>query len=332
VQRNYSLQGVVTLLLESRGHNFAACLPDAGASAFSDLRPGSQLRVTGVVELDRPAEGARPLVSLWLRSPADAQLMVPPQRRIDWPLVLAIGLPGLAGCAGLGWLIVARQRRWQRIQDAFEASQRGLQDSLNARERMAQDLHDSVLQSVFAAGLGLEDCRRKLRSAPDQADEQLKAAINSLNGSLREIRRFIGGQEPQAIGGHEFKAALKSVALTIGESAGQFSIEVHPSAAGRLTTEQATELLNIAKEAMSNSLRHARASRTVVSLQPENGLIRLEVADDGVGFDLESARDTKGIGLRNMERRARSLGARLQLNSAPGRGTRIIVELPQQRL
>jgi signal transduction histidine kinase len=323
---------VVALLLESGGRNFAACLAAADATTFAGLRPGSRLRVTGVAELDRPADSGRSLVSLWLRSPAGVTLISPPHRRIDWPLVLAFGLPGLAGCAGLGWLVVSRQRRWRKIQGEFEASQRGLQDSLNARERMAQDLHDNVMQSVFAVGLGLEDCRRKLRSAPDQAAEQLNAAISSLNGSLREIRRFIGGLEPQAIGGHEFKAALKSLALTIGESAGQFSIEVHPAATSRLTTDQAAQLLNIAKEAMSNSFRHARANKTVVSLQPENSIIRLEVADDGAGFDLESVRDTAGLGLRNIERRARSLGARLQVISAPGHGTRIIVELPQSNL
>jgi signal transduction histidine kinase len=193
---------------------------------------------------------------------------------------------------------------------------------------MAQDLHDNVMQSVFAVGLGLEDCRRKLRASPDLAEEQLNAAIGALNGSLREIRRFIGGLEPQAIGGHEFKAALKSLALTIGDSAGQFAIDVHPAATSRLTTEQATQLLNIAKEAMSNSLRHARAGKTAVSLQPANGNIRLEVADDGAGFDPASTRNHAGLGLRNIESRARSLGARLQVISAPGRGTRIIVELP----
>ena len=332
VQRNFSLQGVVSLLLESGGHSFAACLPGTEAATFAGLRLGSRLQVTGVVELDRPAEAGRPLVSIWLRSPADVKMVAPPQRRIDWTLVLAIALPGLAGCTGLGWLIVARQRRWRRIQSEFEASQRGLQDSLSARERMAQDLHDNVMQSIFAVGLGLDDCRRKLRAAPDQAEGQLNAAIGALNGALREIRRFIGGLEPEAIGGHEFKAALKSLALTIGESAGQFSIEVHPAAANRLTTEQATQLLNIAKEAMSNSLRHGRASKAVVSLQPDNSVIRLEIADDGVGFDPHSVRDTAGLGLRNIERRAHGLGARLQVSSSPGQGTRIIVELPQKNL
>ncbi len=332
LQRHFSLKGVANLLLESGGQSFAACLPAAESSAFADLRPGSQLRVLGVAELDRSADPARPLASVWLRSSTGVKLLAPPPRQIHWLSLLTFGLPGLAGCAGLGWLICAQQRRWRQIQREFEESQRGLQDSLSARERMAQDLHDNVMQSVFAVGLGLEDCRRKLRAAPEAAEEQLNAAISALNASLREIRRFIGGLEPQAISGHEFKAALKSLALTIGDSAGQFAIDVHPTATSRLTTEQATQLLNIAKEAMSNSLRHAHASKTVVSLQPEHGTIRLEVADDGVGFNPSSVRDQTGLGLRNIESRARSLGARLQVISAPGRGARIIVELPQTKL
>jgi signal transduction histidine kinase len=83
---------------------------------------------------------------------------------------------------------------------------------------------------------------------------------------------------------------------------------------------------------MSNSLRHAKATKTVVALQPEDGIIRLAITDNGAGFDPASVGDHAGHGLRNIASRVREIGARLQVNAAPGRGTSIIVELPQTKL
>ena len=86
-------------------------------------------------------------------------------------------------------------------------------------------------------------------------------------------------------------------------------------------------LLQIAREALSNSLRHARARHTFVSLQTQNGGVRLEVRDDGVGFEPQATGD-HGHGLRNMTARARELGARSEVLSVPGQGTRVIIEIP----
>ena len=95
-------------------------------------------------------------------------------------------------------------------------------------------------------------------------------------------------------------------------------------AASRLTSTQATHLLRIAKEAMSNSLRHAHAAGLTVSLHPAGPGARLEIRDDGVGFEPGTVGDT-GHGLRNMTARAREIGAELQIISAPGQGCRILV-------
>jgi signal transduction histidine kinase len=122
---------------------------------------------------------------------------------------------------------------------------------------------------------------------------------------------------------------LKSLALTSGDDPTQFQLEVDPSAANRLNPTQATQLLHIAKEAMSNSLRHARASALVVSLLPTNTGLRLEVFDNGEGFNPQ-ALDAKGHGLRNMTARAREIGADLQIISAAGQGCRILVNVPQR--
>lgn len=115
-------------------------------------------------------------------------------------------------------------------------------------------MHDDIIQSIYAAGLGLEDCRRVVRS-PEQAEARLVAAIQMLNHTIRGVRGFIAGLEPKVLSGHEFKTALKSLALTSGDGPTQFQFQVDSSGANSLTSTQATQLLHIAKEAMSNSLR-----------------------------------------------------------------------------
>ena len=191
------------------------------------------------------------------------------------------------------------------------------------------DWLDDILQSIYAAGLGLEDCRRVVRQSPEQAEARLVAAIQMLNHTIRGVRGFIAGLEPKVLSGHEFKTALKSLALTSGDGPTQFQSQVDSSGANSLTSTQATQLLHIAKEAMSNSLRHAHASAVTVSLQPVSHGVRLEICDDGVGF-VPGAGDNTGQGLRNMAARAREIGGELQTLSAPGQGCRILVTVPQR--
>src|SRR5262249_4651024 len=103
-----------------------------------------------------------------------------------------------------------------------------------------------------------------------------------------------------------------------------------PEAAERLTPEQAAQLLPIAREATSNSLRHAAAHTISVTLQLHDGVIHLMVEDDGLGFDAATV-NSHCHGLRNMEKRARTLGGRCEVKSNPGHGTRIECHFPQRR-
>jgi signal transduction histidine kinase len=166
-------------------------------------------------------------------------------------------------------------------------------------------------------------------SAPEKVSQRLTVAVESLNAVIRDVRSFISGAEPKGLDGRELKAALKSVLLSGGvDEQERFSIEVDSSAARDLTSLQATELFNIAREAMYNSIRHAHAHRTTVSLVPEGACIQLEVSDDGNGFSTDQV-SPASMGLRNMESRAQRIGATLKIDSQPGRGTRIIVKLPK---
>lgn len=99
-------------------------------------------------------------------------------------------------------------------------------------------------------------------------------------------------------------------------------------ASERLSEAQATNLFLVAREALTNILKHARASEAAVRLSASDGILCLTVKDNGIGFDLEVARLGGGDGLRNIAERAKLLGARLNVNSQPGSGTEIGLEIP----
>jgi signal transduction histidine kinase len=306
---------------------------------LTTLQVGSGVRVTGVC---RPDAGLRPdpAVCLLLRSPLDVRVSGPPNstRTLGIQALAAAAILTSLGVAGALWYIQRQRRRTEHVlqlqgvlQAEMHQGQQQLRRSLEERERIGRDLHDDIIQSIYAVGLSLEACRRVVRQAPGQAEARLAEAIHTLNNAIGSVRSFIAGLEPKVLNGREFKTALKSLALTSGDGPSQFRIDVDPAGANLLSSTQATQLLHIAKEAMSNSLRHAHASDVIVSLHPAGIGVRLEIRDDGVGFD-SSVVGSTGQGLRNMAARAREIGAELQLISAPGQGCRILVTVPQRNL
>jgi len=189
-------------------------------------------------------------------------------------------------------------------------------------------LDDGIIQSIYAVGLGLQECRNLLTQDPEGTRERLARSVSDLNLVIRDVRNFIGGLEPEALTGQTFSAALQSLVTTMSRTpAAQFTLELDAQAADGLNSRQTAHLLQIAREAMSNSLRHARARSTVVSLKKQNGCVRLEVRDDGVGFEREWTAP-RGHGLRNIEARALELGARSEIQSTPDKGTCVFVEIP----
>ena len=213
-------------------------------------------------------------------------------------------------------------------EEALRRSEQQLRKSAEARERLARDLHDNVIQSIYAIGLHLEDCRRTMGSNISNIDTRLAKVVAQLNTVIREVRGFLLGLRSRSIAGSELETALKSLGSAFGESfAARLSLRIDPRIANRLTSIQATQVLHIAREAVSNSVRHAAAENTVLSLKASNGKVYFEVYDDGLGFDSERLRNV-GSGLRNMADRAQELGTQFSLESKPGEGTRVTIEFP----
>lgn len=198
------------------------------------------------------------------------------------------------------------------------------------RERLSQDLHDNILQSLYAVGMQLEAGRLSLSRTPRKAKAHTTQAIDQLNDLVGEIRQFIALLTQQTAAKPDFGQALQQLVGNFS-AAGQAApeLDINDRVIAMVTAEQAEQLLNIAREALSNSMRHAQAAHRWVRLSRSDRAVRLQIRDDGVGFDPRRKRK-RGHGLVNMAARAEKIGARFSLASAPDGGTCITVELPRE--
>lgn len=323
--------------LRTGNQMFQAYLPKTqGAVRSSRFLPNSHVQISGICARAAGDLASSSSFSLWLRSPQDLVLLEQSPGSASDRLNWMIWVPGMAMVLAFGWVLwlrnsVERKAEALRLREVSLAERQGereLRKTLEERERIARDLHDSIIQSIYAVGLNLENCKRLVTEKPAQVEGQLARLRTDLNGVIRDVRNFILGLESEALKGQEFKTALKSIVLTLGEPhALRFSLQIDPLAAEELTSHQATQLLHIAREAVSNSVRHARAERTVLSLQPGDGQVRFAVRDNGVGFDPGTV-GSEQRGLRNMAARARELGAAFSVVSQAGQGTRIVLDIP----
>lgn len=203
------------------------------------------------------------------------------------------------------------------------------------RERIGKDLHDGVIQAIYAVGLSLDDVPDMMDGEPDEARRRVERAIDALDQTIRDIRNFIFGLRPALLDGVDVVEGLAALA---DEFRVNTMIDVELRAGPTVTApvigpDRTVELLAIAREALSNIARHARATRAEITVEPEPEIAGVEivVADNGTGFDPAAPRGIGHQGLRNMRTRAISIGATLLVDSHPGGGTRIIVRVPGTR-
>jgi len=209
---------------------------------------------------------------------------------------------------------------------ALQASEQRLSALLEDRGRIGRDLHDCVLQSLYAIGLSLEQSRRLTSNVSRARRPSGNQAVDQLNNLIQDIRRMIHGLEYDTVEEFDLASELRVLVYTysrIGKL--QIAMEIQPAAVEILTGEEEREILNIVREALSNCVRHARASQATVTLQTRGSRVRLAIGDDGAGFDSNKNQFT-GYGLANMATRTKKLGGQLQIRSRMGRGTQIIAE------
>jgi nitrate/nitrite-specific signal transduction histidine kinase len=201
---------------------------------------------------------------------------------------------------------------------------------MEERTRLARDLHDSVTQSLYGVTLFAEAAGRLLASGDAElAGEHLGELQQTAQEALQEMRLLIFELRPSVLGESGLAAALRARLEAVEGRAG---LETTFKAEGedrRLAPEIEEGLYRIAQEALNNVLKHAHARHVTVYLCQNASNVVLEVADDGVGFDPATARHQGGLGLRGIEERAARLGAKLSVQSQPGSGTQVRVEVHQ---
>lgn len=223
----------------------------------------------------------------------------------------------------------------KRAETAARRSEQELRKVLDERERLSQDLHDGILQSLYAIGLGLEACKsfqRHRKKAADALDQALDRAVGQLNAVMRDVRNFIAGLDSDMMQTGDLSMALRTMIASIGQPHdARFKVAVDRAAVTLLSREQSLHLFNVVKEAVSNSLRHAQATQATVALRTLKHGVRLTIRDNGVGFDPQAVVGV-GRGLTNMAARAQKIGGKCSVQSKLKGGTRVTVDVPKEVL
>ena len=200
---------------------------------------------------------------------------------------------------------------------------------LEERERIGMDLHDGIVQSIYAVGLALDFARLAIADDPKQARAKIEQAIEGLNSTIGDIRSYISDLRPRQFGGEglmeglqllidEFRANTKAEATLTGPKDNLAS----------LPPTHATALFHICQEALANVAKHGHARHINVHLWRTRERLLLEISDDGQGFDLHKMSVTLGHGLSNMHTRAHKVGGDVEITSEPGEGTTVLAWVP----
>src|SRR3954453_1990641 len=198
------------------------------------------------------------------------------------------------------------------------------------RERIGRDLHDGIIQTLYAVALSLEDVGELMADDRRAAEERVDRAIDSLNDAIGDLRNFIYGLRPELLGRTTLIESIRSLTEELrGTALVDVDVVLDPAAADAVASDVEAELLQLAREALSNVARHANASVVEVQLRSDGRDVILVVSDNGVGFDPARPRSGEHQGLANMARRVSSLDGRLVVESSVGQGTRIIVRVPR---
>ena len=199
---------------------------------------------------------------------------------------------------------------------------------LDERNRMARELHDAITQRLFSLRLTIETAATLLGSDAGRAAAELDTARDLVNDVFAELRTLVFELRPASLDADGLVAAVRKHLDVVGRAHG-VGVRVTVQGERALPAHTEQQLFRIVQEAVTNVVRHAGAGLVQVDVAFGDGAVSVTVADDGVGFDAQArAIRSRRLGLTSMRERARSLGGRLDVDSAPGRGTTVRVVVP----
>jgi signal transduction histidine kinase len=267
-----------------------------------------------------------------LRSPSDIEIPDPAPwwtpRQAAWVLAVMTAVVALA----LTWVFtlrrhVAAQSRiiWQRVKRETE---------LQERQRMARELHDTLEQNLTGISLCLEAVRLTLGKSPQMVEQHLGRALVNVDRSMEEVHRSVWALREESLEAHGLAASLDEIGQQLA-SCSPTPIEVSTRVEGHprpFAVAVENNLLHIGQEALTNAVKHGKATRLAVTLAYTERAFCLRVADDGRGFDTETPTVRGRLGLVGMRERALEMHGRLEVRSGVGRGTEVQVWVPFEPL
>ena len=196
---------------------------------------------------------------------------------------------------------------------------------LQDRERIAKELHDDVIQSLFAEGMALQSALAVV-SDPAAVQNRLESAIENIDRVIRDLRNYIFALRPGTAADRQLDRSLRDLAKDFGSSGARVEVDTDENAVSQLAARSA-DVIQVAREAISNAVRHSGGHHIHVTLYSLGDHALLEIADDGKGFDAEMEAG-KGHGLSNLKARAEALRGELEIESEPDSGTWVRLRIP----
>lgn len=260
------------------------------------------------------------------------------QGAVPWVEIIGVALLMLAGLLSVGYVatVVRQSRERQRLLDELHRTQAELAEAerhagiLDERQRLSRDIHDTLTQGFASIVMFLEAADASLlRDNP--ARRHVARALRSARANLRESRRVVRALRPEVLEEATLPVAASRTVEQLADESGILADFVVTGTVVPLQPARETALLRVLQEALANVRRHARATAVTVTLSYMDGLVVLDVQDDGVGF--APARGTtqavpSGVGLQSMRERVEDLDGTVVVESTPGAGTTVVVQIP----
>lgn len=319
------------LLLQKGSGVFEALLePRELAAGLASLRVNSELRITGICLVRNGGLWSIPQsFRVLLRTPQDVTVL---RAASWWNLRNTLWLLGIA-VATLLLVLAAMVVLGRRLREQMAVIRLKLQHGavLEERNRIARELHDTLEQELAAITMQLDLAVDSFRQAPQVAFHALDAARSMSRHSMIEARRSVWDLRCDLLERGDLPSALDGIVRSLAtEGEPEIQIEVSGTPL-RLPGPIEMNLLRIGQEAVANAVKHGRASRVQVELHYTAENVILSVHDNGCGFDPNRASAVGHFGMLDLRERAQSLGSQLLIESAPGQGTRVAIEVRLQR-
>lgn len=344
---NRSAAGTVLTLIDQDAAFSATLLDPAGLDA-TPVPPGSEVEVTGIVKAVRKGRGEGEILrgSIWLsqielllRSATDIRVVRLPPWWTPGRLAAAAVVAGSVALAAIIWVTTLRREVFRQTARALTEETARFKDSLDyeitirERNRLAANLHDTILQTVTGIGYQLQVCQAEGKSAGGPVAGRLEVARRMVSHAVDQLRGTVWALHTPHGAIDSLRVALNERVTLLQES---FDTPIRWTFAGRetpLPDTVAASLVLVGQEAVGNALRHAAANAIEVAVTFDDASARLEVRDDGRGFDTADRPGPQQghFGIEGMIDRMQAVGGRCTVSSQPGRGTTVTAVAPLDR-